>query len=794
VSTESATTDRRHSPAGGAGVIAGLIVLACCAVRAAAASEALAGLTLPELVDRLERDGAAIFYSSDLVKPWMRVRDEPTSRDAHDILQQALAPYGLAVATGPAGVLMIVPAPASDSAQPRDPPAPAAAEAVASAHDARATALEEVIVHASRYRLVRDSTAAVTTLSAADLELLPDLGDDALRAVARLPGMASSDLTAKVNVRGGVADETLVRFDGLRLYNPFHLKDFQSPFSSIDPRLIRDIDAYAGGFPACFGDRMSGVLDIASIVPLERTQREVSLSFFNLSALAAGTVDDAAGDWLVSGRRGNLDLLLDVIDPSLGRPAYTELHAHFGHVLTSTLAVAGNLLVLEDDILLYDSDQEENARANYRDAYYWLRFEHRPHEHWSGTWLLSHSRIESHRSGTSELPGVSRGQLNDARNARIDAIEGDWTWHASQRALLRFGVEWRSMRAEYDYSDEAQFDLLILSPGAPLDAERERVLAVDPHGDLYGAFASLRFEALDGLFLESGLRWDRETLTRDGSDHLSPRLSVSYRLTARTVLRAGWGRFVQPQDITELPLSDGVSEFHAPQHADHLVAGLEHLFRNDIELRFEGYRKTYDRPRPRFENLLNTFVLLPELKPDRVRIAPDRAVATGIELSLRSRAAGPLDWWIAYTWAETEDRTRGSDIRRSWDQAHQITAAVTWRQAPWDLSLAARYHSGWPTTELTLLETEPLPVAAAGPRNAQRLRPYLSVDARIARTFGFDAAGTLTVFLEVTNLLNRANDCCVEYEIEDEEEGLLLDVGRLDSLPMMPSLGFIWQF
>jgi outer membrane receptor protein involved in Fe transport len=679
---------------------------------------------------------------------------------------------------------------------------PATASAAGSATSAepevraapQAPALEEIVVHASHYRLARASVAAHATLDASDLELLPEVGDDALRTVARLPGMASSDLTAKVNVRGGVADETLVRFDDLRLYNPFHLKDFQSPFSAIDPRLIRDIDAYAGGFPVRFGDRMSGVLDIASIVPLEQTRREISLSFFNLSALAAGAFDDDAGDWLVAGRRGNIDLVIDALDPDLGRPRYTELHGHVAHSLGPALDVAANVLRHEDDILLYDSDQEESARATYRDTYYWLRFDHRPSQRWSGTWLLSRSRIESLRSGSADLPGVSRGTLRDEHDARIDAIQADWTWDAAAGALVRFGAEWRHMQADYQYADEAEFDLLIVAPGAESRPQRERVVQARPRGDVFGMYASLRVEPLSDLYVEGGLRWDRQTLSSDGSDSFSPRVSLSYRLYERTTLRAGWGRFVQPQDVTELQVSDGVDRFAAPQRAQHFLAGLEHEFGVGWALRVEAYRKTYDRLRPRFENLLNTFVLLPELKPDRVKIAPDRATATGLELSLRGRGGDALDWWIAYAWSRSQDLEAGVETARSWDTTHLISGALTWQPDPWSFSLAARYHSGWPTTALALIESEPMPIAVAGPRNAGRLRPYLSIDARIAREFRFESAGTLIVYAEVTNLLNRANDCCVEYEIEDENEGLVLDVGRLDSLPTVPSLGFIWQF
>src|SRR5262249_8315585 len=148
--------------------------------------------------------------------------------------------------------------------------------------------LAEVVVSASQYQLTRSLGAVRNSFSGTDLESLPDLGDDALRAVARLPGTTSNGVTARTNVRGGEAGETLVRFDGVRLYNPFHLKDFQSIFSAIDPRIVGSVDVYTGGFRASDGDRMSGVIDIASLDAPAPRYGEVNLSFFNASALYAG--------------------------------------------------------------------------------------------------------------------------------------------------------------------------------------------------------------------------------------------------------------------------------------------------------------------------------------------------------------------------------------------------------------------------------------------------------------------------------------------------------------------------
>ena len=74
-------------------------------------------------------------------------------------------------------------------------------------------------------------------------------------------------------MRGGDKNETLVIFDGLPLYEPFHLRLLQSPTSVLDERILDGIDVYAGGFTAEFGDRMSAVIERARCAPSGRALR-----------------------------------------------------------------------------------------------------------------------------------------------------------------------------------------------------------------------------------------------------------------------------------------------------------------------------------------------------------------------------------------------------------------------------------------------------------------------------------------------------------------------------------------
>jgi hypothetical protein len=95
--------------------------------------------------------------------------------------------------------------------------------------------LNEVIVTPSHFRLLEEQPESRQFLSREEVRQMPHAADDLYRAVKRLPGAAGGDFTAKINVRGGEQDELLVILDGLELYEPFHLKDFQSVFSIIGP-------------------------------------------------------------------------------------------------------------------------------------------------------------------------------------------------------------------------------------------------------------------------------------------------------------------------------------------------------------------------------------------------------------------------------------------------------------------------------------------------------------------------------------------------------------------------------
>lgn len=752
----------------------------------AAAAEAAAwrGLPVDLALQRMRADGVSLIYSSDVVKPWMRVDREPQASGPRERLAEILAPHGITVADGPGGTLMLL------RAAPRAPrfAAPGSSRTPAPAP------IEAVVVSASHYRFGEGTAIAPILLASAELESLPDIGEDPVRAVARLPGVASYDFSSRFHLRGGTEEETLVRFDDLRLYDPYHLKDFFGVFSSIDPAIVSDIRVYTGGFPVAFGGRSSGVVDIAPRLAGEGFQGEAVASLFTVGASLGGTTAAGTTDWAVAARRGNIDLLFDLIDSPLGEPEYHDFYARAGHRFNDWLALSANALAFDDQILAYDSDQEEEAVAEYLDQYYWLRLDLGEPDGFGGRVLVAHSVLESERSGSAALPGVGSGTLSDQRRFTIDTVQADGWRRLGARSLLQAGAEWREQQGRYDYTDEAVFELLFLTPGAATEPARERNLRLRPSGQHAAAYLNWRYEPSAAVATDLGIRWDRGTLAVRAESQWSPRAVLMWQPREGTRVRFGWGRYFQEQAINELQVPDGDAVFQRAQRATHAVASIEHDLTESLTLRTEVYRKDYDHPFARHENLLNTIVVLPELKPDRILIAPDEALAAGVEVSLRYEAEA-LSAWIAYTHSRVRDRVGGEWLYRSWDQRDYASGGLAWRRHDWEASLAAAWHRGWPTTEVELATLEPFPLVGADKRNAATLSNYARFDIRIARRFDLGAAGNLTAFFEVSNLAKRNNDCCVEYQLEDEEEEeVFLDVEPRGALPLIPSLGVLWKF
>ncbi len=752
-----------------------------------AATEQYVGRPLVDVIEELRQDGLRLIYNTQLVPTSLRVTREPASADPVRMLEAMLEPHGLALSRVGEGVYAVVALPKHDAPQP-----PVAAQAPV--HEP----LQEVVVTTSRYGLANEALDSQTFLTQKELESLPKLADESLRAVHRLPGAASNGVSGLAHIRGGDENETQILLNGLALSEPFHLKDFLSPMSVLDSRMIDSIDVSLGGFTVEQGDRMSAVVDASTVRAPENLYFELGVSLFHSGGLAAGKNDKGNLNWLVAMRRSNLDEVSDVIGKEIGEPNYNDMFGRLEFAPSDDTTLAVNVLSSIDRITALVSSTNEESRAVYRNNYYWAEVDH----DWSAAahsrLIASFTDVHNDRNGTLDDPGRQFGTVQDKRAYEIFGVRLE-NQYVTPRFVHRFGLEARRLEADYHYLSELTNSPDFPLPGDP-GSQTTRDLAPSPRGNSLAAFASSRFRATVRLTTEVGLRWDRQTYGNLQADtQLSPRLNLLFDVRAGTRLRASWGRFFQPQAIDELQVEDGVDRFFSAQSSDQTILAFEQDLGNRIQLRVETYRKEYSHLKTRFENAFDLLRLMPELQPDRVAIAPSSADAEGVEILLSRRSSGPWNWWASYSWAQATDRIDGVDVARSWDQRSAVQAGVHWSDAFWDVTVAGTYHSSWPSTSLSVVTGtdatgNPVESVEVGARNAERIGDFRSLDLRVSRRFPL-SRGEIDTFVEVTNALGDHNPCCVQYNVTTAPDGSI-DLGAsVRNWPeIVPSLGVLWKF
>ena len=756
-------------------------LLVCALLAAPASAQELRGRRISDVLDELRSTGLTFIYNTQILPNDLRVETEPRAREGVELAREILAARGLSLSHVAPGVFAVV------AGQPPQPPPETAAETAAAT-------VEEVVVQTSRYRLATAEVAQRTFLTQEQVKNMPRLADETLRAVQRLPGTTTNGFSSIGSVRGGEPNETAIVLDGLRLYEPFHLKNFLSPVSLLDSRIIDSIEFYSGGFPVDYGDRMSAIIDAATVRPAEPLYFELGLNLFHASGLAAGQFADGRGHALLSARRSNVGDLADLSENDFGKPEYSDGFGRVDYEFSDSTRGALEALVSSDFVDARQDSGQQNAHAKYRNIYAWATLDHDWQSGASSRLIASYTDLENRRQGTVDDPGVRTASVRDERLFHIIGLRLE---NSLATAMLehRFGAEVRRLWGDYNYSSEVHAQPGFPFPGSP-GFDTSHATAPSPEGYESSGYWDVHTQLGERWALQGGVRID--TQTYDGSDdgeQWSPRISVLYTLSPRTHLRASLGRFVQFQGINELQVEDGVDTFYGAQHAHHAIVGFDHSFDHGLDLRVEAFRKDYRHINPRFENIFDPLVLLPEAEFDRVRIAPESALATGVELMLQLRPHGSWSGWLSYSWSQVDDRVDGEDVPRSWDQRHAVNLGIVWAKGPWSATLTDSFHTGWPTTVLEVADSPSgTPQIVLSRRNRSRLGEYNSLDFRVTRTFALPR-GALDVFVEVNNALDRENPCCVHYDVEENEDGSLLYTRDLDTwLPLIPSVGVLWRY
>jgi hypothetical protein len=729
------------------------------------------GTSVSAALARLRERGLSVIFSDRVVTADLRVEDDLVIHAPREAAERLLAPHGLQLRSLRPGSFVVVRA-----AVPRPETPPATMD--------ETEPLTEVEIYASRYS-VEAAGVSTVQMQREDIETLAGLDEDALRVAQIMPGTASTPLSARTHVRGGSDDEMLVRFDGVPRLAPYHFRDYGAVLGSIDPVTVEGLDFYSGIFPARHGDRLSAVMDLHPREAKGEDHHEIGISLLALHALSVGEreVAGAPTRWLVAGRSSTAGWLARAADIDDVEIEFSDLLLRGERVVGDWTLVAG-LSTLQDELDYQDLQQafdREETSAGYRDNTLWLKARQGDvgDRHLEASFAAFDSRTD--RRGELSQNEIVSGRLSEDRRTRGHHLEVAWR----QPGAWSLGLESLDLRTRYDHAITAVYDPdLAAMFDRPTTLDRQTRLAATTR--TWAAHASKLFVLSPSWRMDLGVRVDHRDRPRTTTG-ASPRLAMEYEFGDGRFLRASAGRTTQGQRADELQVADGEPVFHAVQTADQVVFSYERLLADRGAWRVEAYHKRIADPAPRYENILDPVSIVPEMEIDRERVAPDAAVAYGVEFSGRYAFDDRWSGFLNYAWSEVEDEFGGLEVPRAWNQQHSLVAGLLWRTGPWRLSGQGTWHTGWRRTEF-VEDANGTSTPMIADSNRARWPAQWSLDLRAAWRRPL-SLGALEVALDINNATDRSNPCCTELSRVDG----VLQTRTRSWLPRYFNLGVVWS-
>jgi hypothetical protein len=682
--------------------------------------------------------------------------------------------------------------------------------------------LPEILVSPGTFSLLEDvSPGGARSLTRDEIQTMPQVGEDVFRAMKRLPGVASHDISTKLNVRGGASSEVMLRLDGLELYEPYHLKDWEGAVGIVDLNALGGVELMSGGFGVEYGDKMAGVLDMRSRTEAGDAKTTLGLSVTNVTAMSRGGFGDGEGTWLASARRGFMGIVIKLTggDDRIS-PQYYDVFGKVSWAPSARNVFTVHVLQAGDHLGLHETEvngiEGIDFESGWDSGYGWVTWEATPRPRVHATTMAWTGRVTRRRDGT--VGDFGRPDMPDSISVLDDRVftfaglRHDLGLELSDQVLLKAGVDVRALHADYAYR-AATVTQALMADGTPSVRRNFVDLNPDDRGNQIGAYLAVRVRPVPALTTEVGLRYERVSHT--GDENVAPRVLAALDLGGRTTLRGSWGRYFQSHGIQDLEVADGEIVYYGAERSDQVAVGVQHRFPGGVGARVELYHRDVGDQRPRFINLERDLRIFPEVEGDRLRVDPGRGRMRGIEVTVDSRTGRRWDWSASYALAVAEDEypvLEGGSctetdpcsdalwLPRQYDQRHMLGLQVTYRPTPtWDVSWAWAYHSGWPVTAwsydaVPLADGNRFWVRTFGPVRGSRLPAYHRLDLRVTRDFAV-RRGILRAYVDLFNLYDRTNVASYRYDFR-VVDGRPVTVRRegLTMMPLLPTIGFRYEF
>ena len=639
----------------------------------------------------------------------------------------------------------------------------------------------EVVVKASPFRKKIESPVSVRIIGIDEIEKNPGGNRDISKVIQSFPGVASTPAFRNdVIVRGGGPNENRFYIDNVEIPYLNHFSTQGSsggPVGIINVDFVQSVDFISGAFPASKGNALSSILNFTFVDGnKEKRKYRATVGASDLGL----TIDGPAGKkgtLLLSVRRSYLKFLFSALKlPFL--PSYNDFQLKYKINLNTKneLTLIG-LGAIDDFSLNLKADDTEFQRYildyipvqkqySYVTGLVLKHFRDKGYD----TWVLSRNYLNN--SQYKYLKNIE----TDA-NKILDYLSGEGEIKARfERTILGEKGFRLSYGAGYEYAHYRNSTFKRIYYGG---LENEINYNTNLKLGKFSAFGQVSKSYLnEKLSLSFGVRTDANTYSTGMSNpvnQLSPRFSASYSLTDRLNLNFSTGRYYQLPPYTALGYSNSSGAFINKENnlkyiaADHIVAGLELVPSENIQVTLEGFLKNYSR----YPFSVRDSVPLSSKSADYGIFGDEELVSTssgrayGLELLARLKEFRKINLVFSYTYVRSEFIGLDSKmIPSSWDNKHLLNLTATKiLNHNWDIGIKWRFVGGAPYTPYDLekssykaawdLQGQGYPDYSKF--NSSRLKAFHQLDVRIDKQYFF-GGWSLMLYTDVQNVYNHKAD------------------------------------
>ena len=681
-------------------------------------------------------------------------------------------------------------------------------------------ALSEVVVELSKVEVTAEKIQRKANLQPSKINLSPRMmkaapalaEPDLFRTIQALPGvLTTSEFSTGLVIRGGNTDQNLILLDGVTVYNPSHLGGI---FSNFIVDGVKEAELIKGAYNAEYGGRLSAVLNIIS---REGNQKKFE-GKANLSLLSAQATLEGPfykGAWVLSGRRTYFDQIFKN-NPNIPPYYFYDIQSHLYSDITPKDRISVSFYNGIDDLLFGTFGLAGRWGNNTLSAQYRRVFS----EKLIGNFLYANSLFftEFGLGGSNGLN--SDNQIDDA------TVAANFSWFKSSESTVKFGVQLKNLGFLYTntFGDSLQFK-------------------IQTKPKEFATYAKLKYSTSEKFILEPGIRIN---LYNVYSDSIFPdlRLGMKYLLTDDRYINFSLGNYHQFiatfQDDYNPTILDqwiAVDNSVAPAKSSQIVLGYEEYINDLYKLQVEGYYKdiknlfTFEESRATTDEAVSDSALSDI-------VTPSNGYAYGLEFFVQ-KMSGRLSGWLAYTFSVSRKSMnsifydKNEEYFNSWDRTHSFSALGNYIiNNKWDMNWKLSLQSGQAYTPIIGYYNQILPESpdevirtVPGTRNSARYSPYSRLDLGIVyhtKIFG----SKMDVYIQIINVFNRKNTFRKSYNVGsiyngidddndwneekhdlngngepdvgednvDEPDEGRLQVNDISLFPIIPTIGFSWEF